>query len=115
MSARTQAMTLAGTDEGRGRYQDRGAPTRDVSRNMLRPIVLDRHQMMDGDDPVVMARTDGVWYGDIALGHTFGGNTLSSAAGVAAVRELLDRDLCVNARRIGDHLRASPRWARSRS
>ncbi len=43
---------------------------------------------------------------EFSHGHTFGGNPLSSAAGVAAIREILDRDLCANARRIGDHLRS---------
>ncbi|MDB5073927.1 MAG: adenosylmethionine-8-amino-7-oxononanoate aminotransferase [Chloroflexi bacterium] len=43
---------------------------------------------------------------EFAHGHTFGGNPLSSAAGLASIREILDRDLCANAREIGDHLRA---------
>jgi adenosylmethionine-8-amino-7-oxononanoate aminotransferase len=43
---------------------------------------------------------------EFAHGHTFGGNPLSSAAGLASVREIVDRDLCGNARRIGNHLRA---------
>jgi adenosylmethionine-8-amino-7-oxononanoate aminotransferase len=43
---------------------------------------------------------------EFSHGHTFGGNPLSSAAGVASICEILDRDLCANARRIGDHLRA---------
>jgi len=38
-------------------------------------------------------------------GHTFGGNPLSSAAGVAAISEIIERDLCANARYIGAHLR----------
>jgi len=38
-------------------------------------------------------------------GHTFGGNPLSSAAGVAAISEIIERDLCANARHIGAHLR----------
>jgi len=42
---------------------------------------------------------------EFAHGHTFGGNPLSSAAGVASIREILDRDLCANARRIGAYLR----------
>lgn len=42
---------------------------------------------------------------EFSHGHTFGGNPLSSAAGVASIQEILDRDLCANARRIGDHLR----------
>jgi adenosylmethionine-8-amino-7-oxononanoate aminotransferase len=43
---------------------------------------------------------------EFSHGHTFGGNPLSSAAGLAAIREIIDRDLCANARRIGEHLRA---------
>lgn len=43
---------------------------------------------------------------EFSHGHTFGGNPLSSAAGVASIHEILERDLCANARRIGDHLRA---------
>jgi adenosylmethionine-8-amino-7-oxononanoate aminotransferase len=39
-------------------------------------------------------------------GHTFGGNPLSSSAGVAAIQEIVERDLCANARRIGAHLRS---------
>ncbi|HWE63437.1 MAG TPA: aminotransferase class III-fold pyridoxal phosphate-dependent enzyme [Chloroflexota bacterium] len=42
---------------------------------------------------------------EFSHGQTFGGNPLSSAAGVASIREILERDLCANARRIGDHLR----------
>lgn len=42
---------------------------------------------------------------EFSHGHTFGGNPLSCAAGVAAIREVLERDLSANARRIGDHLR----------
>jgi len=42
---------------------------------------------------------------EFAHGHTFGGNPLSSAAGVAAIREIVDRDLCANARDIGEYLR----------
>jgi adenosylmethionine-8-amino-7-oxononanoate aminotransferase len=42
---------------------------------------------------------------EFSHGHTFGGNPLSSAAGVAAIREVIERDLCANAQRIGDHLR----------
>jgi adenosylmethionine-8-amino-7-oxononanoate aminotransferase len=39
-------------------------------------------------------------------GHTFEGNPLSCAAGVAVLREILERDLCGNARRQGERLRA---------
>src|SRR5207253_2720261 len=35
---------------------------------------------------------------------TFGGNPLSSAAALATLRYLLDRDLQANARRVGAHL-----------
>ncbi|HZS87048.1 MAG TPA: aspartate aminotransferase family protein [Chloroflexota bacterium] len=42
---------------------------------------------------------------EFSHGHTFGGNPLSSAAGIASIREIIDRDLCANARAIGDHLR----------
>ena len=42
---------------------------------------------------------------EFSHGHTFGGNPLSSAAGVAAIREIIERDLCANAQRIGDYLR----------
>ncbi|MCH2123539.1 MAG: aspartate aminotransferase family protein [Pirellulaceae bacterium] len=38
-------------------------------------------------------------------GHTFEGNPLSSAAGLAVLDEIVDRDLCGNARRMGDRLR----------
>lgn len=39
-------------------------------------------------------------------GHTFEGNPISCAAGIACVREILDRDLCGNARAMGSRLRA---------
>jgi adenosylmethionine-8-amino-7-oxononanoate aminotransferase len=39
-------------------------------------------------------------------GHTFEGNPLSCAAGLAVLREILERDLCGNARRQGERLRA---------
>lgn len=38
-------------------------------------------------------------------GHTFEGNPISSAAGLATISQILDQDLCGNARRVGDHLR----------
>src|SRR5436305_1533082 len=38
-------------------------------------------------------------------GHTFEGNPISCAAGLAVLREILDRDLCANARIQGEHLR----------
>ena len=39
-------------------------------------------------------------------GHTFEGNPISCAAGIAVLREILEHDLCANARRQGDRLRA---------
>lgn len=38
-------------------------------------------------------------------GHTFEGNPLSCAAGIAVLREILERDLCANARQQGARLR----------
>jgi adenosylmethionine-8-amino-7-oxononanoate aminotransferase len=38
-------------------------------------------------------------------GHTFEGNPLSCAAGVAVLREILERDLCANVRAQGERLR----------
>jgi adenosylmethionine-8-amino-7-oxononanoate aminotransferase len=38
-------------------------------------------------------------------GHTFGGQPLAAAAGVANVRQLLDRGLVENSRRMGAYLR----------
>jgi adenosylmethionine-8-amino-7-oxononanoate aminotransferase len=39
-------------------------------------------------------------------GHTFEGNPISCAAGVAVLQEILERDLCGNARMQGERLRA---------
>jgi 4-aminobutyrate aminotransferase-like enzyme len=39
-------------------------------------------------------------------GHTFEGNPISCAAGIAVLREILERDLCANARARGEQLRA---------
>ncbi len=39
-------------------------------------------------------------------GHTYEGNPVSCAAGVAVLQEILERDLCANARRMGERLRA---------
>jgi adenosylmethionine-8-amino-7-oxononanoate aminotransferase len=39
-------------------------------------------------------------------GHTFEGNPLSCAAGLAVLREILERDLCGNAQKQGERLRA---------
>src|SRR5262245_49376190 len=39
-------------------------------------------------------------------GHTFEGNPISCAAGIAVLREIIERDLCANARQQGERLRA---------
>jgi adenosylmethionine-8-amino-7-oxononanoate aminotransferase len=39
-------------------------------------------------------------------GHTFEGNPISCAAGLAVLREIIENDLCGNARRMGERLRA---------
>jgi adenosylmethionine-8-amino-7-oxononanoate aminotransferase len=39
-------------------------------------------------------------------GHTFEGNPISCAAGIAVLEEILERDLCGNARRQGERLRS---------
>jgi adenosylmethionine-8-amino-7-oxononanoate aminotransferase len=39
-------------------------------------------------------------------GHTFEGNPISCAAGIAVLQEILERDLCANARQQGQRLRA---------
>lgn len=39
-------------------------------------------------------------------GHTFEGNPISCAAGLAVLQEIVERDLCGNARRLGERLRA---------
>jgi adenosylmethionine-8-amino-7-oxononanoate aminotransferase len=38
-------------------------------------------------------------------GHTFEGNPISCAAGIAVLREIVERDLCANARKQGERLR----------
>ena len=38
-------------------------------------------------------------------GHTFEGNPISCAAGLATLEEILERDLCGNARRVGEYVR----------
>jgi len=38
-------------------------------------------------------------------GHTFEGNPVSCAAGIAVLREILERDLCANVRKQGERLR----------
>jgi adenosylmethionine-8-amino-7-oxononanoate aminotransferase len=40
-----------------------------------------------------------------AHGHTFAGNPLACAAGLAVIDEILEQDLCAKAERIGKHLR----------
>jgi adenosylmethionine-8-amino-7-oxononanoate aminotransferase len=47
-------------------------------------------------------------------GHTFEGNPISCAAGIATLREILDRDLCGNARAMGDRLRTGLERLRER-
>ncbi len=53
-----------------------------------------------------------VFWGPIAQnpgfveGHTFEGNPVSCAAGIAVLREIVERDLCANARHQGQRLRA---------
>jgi adenosylmethionine-8-amino-7-oxononanoate aminotransferase len=47
-------------------------------------------------------------------GHTYEGNPISCAAGIAALRELLERDLCSNARAMGGRLRAGLERLRDR-
>src|SRR4051794_17039354 len=53
-----------------------------------------------------------VFWGPVATnpgfveGHTFEGNPISCTAGIAVLREILDNDLCGNARRMGDRLHA---------
>jgi adenosylmethionine-8-amino-7-oxononanoate aminotransferase len=39
-------------------------------------------------------------------GHTFEGNPISCAAGIAVLQEILERDLCANVRKQGERLRA---------
>lgn len=41
---------------------------------------------------------------EFSEGHTFGGNPLSSAAGIACISELLDKNLCQRARELGEYL-----------
>jgi len=41
---------------------------------------------------------------EFSHGHTYGGNPLACAAGLAAIREVLDRDLCARARELGAYL-----------
>jgi adenosylmethionine-8-amino-7-oxononanoate aminotransferase len=43
---------------------------------------------------------------EFSHGQTYGGNPLSSAAGVATIRELMERDLPARGQELGDHLRA---------
>jgi adenosylmethionine-8-amino-7-oxononanoate aminotransferase len=41
---------------------------------------------------------------EFSHGHTYGGNPVASAAGVACVKEILERDLCGHARKMGEYL-----------
>lgn len=38
-------------------------------------------------------------------GHTYEGNPIACAAGLATIAEIIEKDLCGNARRVGSHLR----------
>lgn len=40
-----------------------------------------------------------------AHGHTFAGNPLACAVGLAVIQEIVERDLCAKARRLGEYLR----------
>ncbi len=42
---------------------------------------------------------------EFSEGHTFGGNPLSSAVGIACINELLDKNLVQRARKLGEYLR----------
>ena len=56
------------------------------------------------------------FWGDVAVnpgfveGHTFEGNPISCAAGIATIQEILERDLCANARVMGAKLRTGLEW-----
>lgn len=50
---------------------------------------------------------------ELAHGHTYAGNPVSSAAGLAAIRELLERDLCRRARELSPYLRQQLEGLRS--
>jgi adenosylmethionine-8-amino-7-oxononanoate aminotransferase len=41
---------------------------------------------------------------EFSHGHTFGGNPLSCAAGIAAVTQMIEEDIPARARRMGEHL-----------
>jgi adenosylmethionine-8-amino-7-oxononanoate aminotransferase len=41
---------------------------------------------------------------NFAHGHTFAGNPLACAVGIAVLQEILEQDLCAKARRLGDYL-----------
>ena len=38
-------------------------------------------------------------------GHTYEGNPIACAAGLATIAEIIEKDLCANARKVGSHLR----------
>lgn len=42
---------------------------------------------------------------NFAHGHTFAGNPLACAAGIAVIDEIVEQDLCAKAKRLGDYLR----------
>ena len=42
---------------------------------------------------------------EFSHGHTYGGNPLAAAAGLACLNEIVERDLCARAREMGDYLR----------
>jgi adenosylmethionine-8-amino-7-oxononanoate aminotransferase len=66
-------------------------------------------------DPIARA-----FWGDAPLnpgfveGHTYEGNPISCTAGIACIQEILDRDLCSNARSMGMRLRAGLERLRDR-
>jgi adenosylmethionine-8-amino-7-oxononanoate aminotransferase len=41
---------------------------------------------------------------EFSHGHTYGGNPIAAAAGIACINEILERDLCDNARKMGKYL-----------
>lgn len=41
----------------------------------------------------------------LVSGHTYEGNPIACAAGLATIAEIIEKDLCANARKVGSHLR----------